>query len=223
MNDFPIPSQTSDLDKRAILMVRSLMPQDYKYLEIGSFRGGSLVPFLRDPRCARVLSVDPRPRQPIADERPGVFNYDYTLESMLAELGQHEVPVDKLHNFVGEMQGVITPHRFDLLFIDGEHTDVACFRDFAFASKFLKPDSVIMFHDATLVTKALRNVVAILEVRNSPFRFVKVKDCEVALAFLGSYSRLPLENQFEFEPDLAGWYRGAEQLLLNLRLQEMTK
>src|SRR5271166_3742236 len=133
MNDFPIPSQTSDLDKRAILMVRSLMPPDYKYLEIGSFRGGSLVPFLRDPRCTWVLSVDPRLRQPIADERPGVFNYDYTLESMLAELGQHDVPVDKLHNFVGEMQGVITPHRFDLLFIDGEHTDVACFRDFAFA------------------------------------------------------------------------------------------
>ena len=59
---------------------------NYKYLEIGSYLGGSLTPFLMDPACQLVLSIDDRGRV-LPDER--AINYDYTAvttQSMLDNL-----------------------------------------------------------------------------------------------------------------------------------------
>ncbi len=71
--EFPISSQTSEIDKRALLLVREAINgylDSYNYLEIGSYLGGTLVPFLRDGSCRRILSVDKRGQlQP--DERGG--------------------------------------------------------------------------------------------------------------------------------------------------------
>ena len=71
--EFPINSQTSVTDRLALLQVRSLLQRtlpSYTYLEIGSFLGGSLTPFLRDPQCTRVLSIDERNRQQPPEGRP---------------------------------------------------------------------------------------------------------------------------------------------------------
>ena len=45
--EFPIRSQTSDSDKLSLLQIRDILgcKGTYKYLEIGSFLGGSLTPF----------------------------------------------------------------------------------------------------------------------------------------------------------------------------------
>ena len=74
---FPVVSQTSSSDKLFLLGTMRLVRNTgaYNYVEIGSFRGGSLSPFLMDPACKNILSIDDRGRvQP--DERG--LNFDYT-------------------------------------------------------------------------------------------------------------------------------------------------
>ena len=83
--EFPLPTQTSATDQQTLLAVRAMVSSrgPYRYLEIGSFRGGSLAPFLRDPNCVKVLSIDHR-EQAVADERGTRFDYaGVTGQSML--------------------------------------------------------------------------------------------------------------------------------------------
>ncbi len=217
MTEFPILSQTSDSDKVVLLQLKDLMPEGYRYLEIGSFMGGSLVPFLRDPRCIDVLSVDVR-EQVVADERGIKYNFKgMPVESMLAELAKHGVPTDKLENFGGCIDAYTYTHAFDLIFIDGEHTDVACFRDFVHAMEHARRDAIVAFHDSTLIHKALQINQEYLRVTAEPFKFFKVHGSEIAMICLGKYINAKLP--FEAEPDMPAFYREAEKTLLNHALQ----
>jgi hypothetical protein len=66
---FPIPSQTSSRQTFLLGTMRLVRnSRAYNYLEIGSFLGGSLTPFLMDTACKTILSIDDR----------GI-NYDYTI------------------------------------------------------------------------------------------------------------------------------------------------
>lgn len=70
-NFFPISSQNSNIDKLVLLKIMrltGLKKNNYSYLEIGSFLGGSLTPFLQDKKCKRILSIDKR-NQVLDDER----------------------------------------------------------------------------------------------------------------------------------------------------------
>ncbi len=217
--EFPILSQTSDSDKVVLLQLRDLMPLDYAYLEIGSFMGGSLVPFLRDPRCKHILSVDVR-EQIVSDERG--IKYDFKgmpVESMLAELAKNGVNTDKLKTFGGSIDqyGIGGVSLYDLVFIDGEHTDVACFRDFVWSMKDVKHDVIVAFHDSTLIHKALQINQEYLRVRGWSFKFFKVHGSEIAMLCFGKYADMVLP--FEVEPDMPAFYREAEKVLLSHALQ----
>lgn len=63
---------------------------------------------------------------------------------------------------------VISP-RPQVCFIDGEHTDEACFRDFLFCLKVLEDDGLLVFHDAPIVYNGLSQIVAYLEERQVRF------------------------------------------------------
>lgn len=59
-------------DKRALLALHGAMAArrtPFAYLEIGSYRGGSLQVLVRDPRCDCVMSIDPRTGQTPDDAR----------------------------------------------------------------------------------------------------------------------------------------------------------
>ena len=122
----------------------------YNYLEIGSYRGGSLTPFLMDPACKMILSIDDRGRV-LPDERGISFDYTgITTQSMLDDLNHCGITTDKLRTFDGSIRTLIDDYTasFDLAFIDGEHTDEACFRDFLWALPLVKPNSIVIFHDS---------------------------------------------------------------------------
>src|SRR2546425_13216515 len=72
-----IESQSTANDRRSLLAVQLVVRQrqsEYCWLEIGSHLGGSLQALMVDPRCTRVISIDPRPSvQP--DERGQDFRY----------------------------------------------------------------------------------------------------------------------------------------------------
>ncbi len=69
-----------------------------------------------------------------------------------------------------------TQHNFDFIFIDGEHTDFACFRDFIHTEKLLNKNSIVAFHDSTLVYKSLKIIVEYLKSQGRVFNFMKIKD-----------------------------------------------
>ena len=211
---FPITSQTSPEDKLCLLGAMRLVRRSgsYAYLEIGSFRGGSLTPCLMDDSCKTILSIDDRGRmQP--DER-GV-NYDYTgitTQTMLDELRGSGVSTDKLKTFDGSIPALERGYAgsFDLAFIDGEHTDEACFRDFLWTRPLMKPDGIILFHDSTLVYKALKLILLVLDQAAVPYAFFKRADSEMSGVLLGSYRDADRTRYVGAEEDHEAFFARAE-------------
>lgn len=215
--EFPIESQTSEIDKQVLLQIKDLLGNygAYHFCEIGSFLGGSMTPFVMDPHCQAILSIDDRNRE-TPDERGARYNYhSITHQSMLDNIAQQGLPIEKISGFDGSVDE-FTPSetKFDLLFIDGEHTDVACFRDFVHGFKLMKKDSIIAFHDSDLICRALRMIQEYLRAIDVPFTFMKAKNCVVSAIFIGKYAKLNLTKHFEIEENLDEFYKNSEDALL---------
>lgn len=220
--EFPITSQTSDQDKISLLRIRELLSvtESYSFIEIGSYFGGSIYPFAKDPLCEKILSIDKR-NQKIPDERGAVYNYAGTsVNDMIGNLKSANIPTEKIINFDGDISEIKGHSRdYDFAFIGGEHTHEACFRDFIYADKLLKENSIIAFHDSSLTYKALQIIHILLEANQCKFRFVKIKNSEIAIFFRGTWAYLEIQNHFEIEDDLRQFYKNSENfvLLSNIR------
>jgi len=218
-SEFPIDSQTSNSDKIVLLQIREALNSlgEYSYLEIGSFLGGSLTPFIKDVNCTRILSIDHRERaQP--DERG--INYDYagiTHQSMVDNLHGVGLSTEKLQTFDGsvdKLPSIYHSEKYDFIFIDGEHTDFACFRDFVHSESLLKYNSVVAFHDSTLISASLKLIIEMLKARSTTFTFFKVKDSEMSVIAFNDLSKLELWKNISFEEDLELFYKKSEEQML---------
>lgn len=161
---FSVPSSTTHGDRTSLLRLHKLVSTSVKrfnYLEIGSDRGGSLVPLLADPNCAKIVSIDLRPElQP--DERGTSFPYPVDGEVlMMKNLRERfsEIHLARMQTFKLDIRDVDAASlpKIDLALIDGEHTDVACFSDADRVLDFVKKDAVIIFHDSNLISDAIQN------------------------------------------------------------------
>lgn len=170
-----ITSQTTEGDKRSLLACQSAtrrMLGDFTYLEIGSYLGGSLQPFLLDSRCRKIYSIDKRPAsQP--DERGIDYVYkNNSTNRMLENLKQVSSDLEKIVCLDGDASE-IEPERIeprpDLCFIDGEHTDEAAQSDFHFCLNVLKENGAILFHDAAVIYNGLQEIVNYLRENNRKF------------------------------------------------------
>ena len=167
---FAVESQTSQKDRTALLRIHSLvrcLRGRYAYLEIGSHLGGTLVPHLLDPACVAIHSVDPRPqRQP--DARGIEFEYMGNSTARMREVLGSAVPTGALLRLTTwEHDAADIPiyaygRRFDLAFIDGQHTNIAAFSDFISILPALERDACVAFHDANLILDAIANVERLL-------------------------------------------------------------
>jgi predicted O-methyltransferase YrrM len=199
-NLFPIKSQTSTGDKQVLLSVIDSLQDEYNYLEIGSFLGGSLTPFLDDTKCKLILSIDDREKiQP--DERGLKFDYQsITTEMMMQNIVSYGFDTSKLLTFDGSIESYKSDNtKFDLVFIDGEHTDVACFRDFVYAFRLLKEDAICLFHDSQIVYKGIQTCLIYLDVNRIDYQFVKVLDTDMSIILLGAMKDLDFSNKFTME------------------------
>ncbi len=171
-----IPSQSTDRDKRSLLAlqlaVRSLLPS-YRYLEIGSYLGGSIQPHLLDPKCERIYSIDKRPAvQPDARGLDWEYRNNSTMR-MLEMLGEVSNETGKIVVIDGETSSLdisTVGEQVELCFIDGEHTDAAATSDWRFCRKVLAPKGAIIFHDAHIVYNCIASVTADLEKAGVMFR-----------------------------------------------------
>ena len=224
---FPIESQTSDSDKLFLLdmqrLIRDVAPT-YDYLEIGSFLGGSLAPFLGDPACRSILSIDDRALT-LPDERGALYDYaGVTTQSMLDRLHLAGLATDKIATHDGSVDTLPAPDRlYDLAFIDGEHTDQACFRDFLWTLPLMKPDAAIMFHDSSLIYKAIRLIQLYLRKSGRPFRLLKKKDSEMSAVFLGAMVGRDLDSYFEAGEDVAHFYAASEAHVLESNIRNRVR
>jgi predicted O-methyltransferase YrrM len=165
-----IDSQSTDHDKESFLAiqlaVRKLRPA-YRYLEIGSYLGGSIQPHLLDEQCSHIYSIDKRPVK-----QPDARGFDYTYlnnstERMLEKLSTVSPErLDKITTIDGDSRSISPTEikeKVDLCFIDGEHTDEAVLADFNFCLKVLNDDGCIAFHDAQITYNGIASCIQQLE------------------------------------------------------------
>lgn len=188
---FTLHSATSEGDRCTLLQLQNIVRQvPYSYLELGCYKGGSLVPHLHDPQCFSVVAADSRPG-PVWDERGRMFHDEVTTEQMLEHLRTVIKPADmmKLKAVEADSEHVIEhldplkEPTFTLAFIDAEHTNVAVFQDFLFVDELMAPDSIVAFHDSNLVFDALWNIDAMLRAHGRHYNLRYLKDNVCAIGF----------------------------------------
>jgi hypothetical protein len=215
VNEFPIESQTSASDRQVLLGLRSFFSDklQYAYAEIGSFLGGSIVPFARDPKCRKILSIDHREQQQ-PDERGAIFDYKgVTSAQMIGNIRALGIDTGKIETFDLPVDRYERPQNsglFDLLFIDGEHTDRACFRDFLYGRRLLTKDSVVCFHDSTIIWRSLCLIKELLISEETSFSIYKAANSEMTLIFFGDYASHDVKSWIDVEPDLSAFFSRAE-------------
>jgi hypothetical protein len=194
---FKLDTQTDFNDKKMLLALQALVRNQkdgYVYVEVGSWMGGTLVPKLMDRKCRRVVSIDKRPAAQ-ADERGVSWYYVSTSTQMMIDRLESALPstaMAKLETYdydACEIPEEARREKFDLGFIDGEHTNRAAFQDFVSLLPFAQPDSIIAFHDANLVIDAISNVEAFLRHQGLVYESVFLPKVVFAV-FLGSFAAL---------------------------------
>ncbi|MEO6589927.1 MAG: class I SAM-dependent methyltransferase [Pyrinomonadaceae bacterium] len=172
-----IHSQTSNDDKRSILACQKAVREligSYKFLEIGSYRGGSLQPFVSDEKCEKIISIDKRPKVSPDERGIDVVYLDNTTEKMLENLrGVFPEGISKIRTIDGDVSD-IDPEQVsekpELCFIDGEHTDEATYRDFQFCHKVMANEGAVLFHDTMIIYNAVSRIIEYLKENKIKFR-----------------------------------------------------
>lgn len=163
-----IPSQTSRADRRAMLGVHAAAQKakgTFSYLEIGSHLGGSLQPYVLNPSCTTIYSIDARPVITPDDRIAGGSsgypdNSTARMISLLKDLS--ETGAEKIVTFdsdASEVDPAAITEAPQIAFIDGEHTARAVASDFAFCSSVIAPGGAIVFHDYRVLREAIDKAV----------------------------------------------------------------
>jgi hypothetical protein len=193
-----IDSQSTENDKRSFLAlqlaVRKLRP-GYKYLEIGSYLGGSIQPHLLDDSCSRIFSLDKRPVT-----QPDARGFDYTYlnnstERMLEKL-RTVAPekIEKITTIDGDTRSISPSEiseKIDFCFIDGEHTDAAVLSDFKFCLHALDQNGCIAFHDAQITYNGIATCIDHLKERGTTFNAY----CLPSIVFVIEIGDFPLHKE----------------------------
>jgi hypothetical protein len=206
-----ITSQSTDEDKTSLLAcqlaVRELQPE-YNYLEIGSYLGGSIQPYLIDDRCKVIYSIDKRPRvQP--DERG--FNWTYennSTDRMLANLREiSEEGARKVIAIDGDtkiLKAAEIPEKIDLCLIDGEHTDEAVVSDFEYCLERLSGRGSIIFHDAHITYNGIWDCIESLKKRSIKFNAYALPH----IVFVVEIGDFPIHRHPAIQQKLINGYSG---------------
>lgn len=193
-----IDSQSTNNDKQSFLAiqlaVRKLRP-GYKYLEIGSYLGGSIQPHLLDDQCSHIYSIDKRPVK-----QPDARGFDYTYlnnstERMLEKLSTvSSERLDKITTIDGDSRSIAPSEikeKIDLCFIDGEHTDEAVLSDFNFCLSVLDANGCIAFHDAQITYNGIASCIEQLEQSGVNFHAY----CLPSIVFVIEIGEFPMHKE----------------------------
>jgi hypothetical protein len=151
-------------DRRSLLALHAALAARgaFSYLEVGSYRGGSLQPFVADPRCRAIVAIDRR-ESVSQDERSQQPEYpDNSTAHMLGRLAR--VPGADLRKLTAIEASTddVDPRKLsaDLCLIDAEHTNDAALRDARFCRRVIGERGVIVFHDRILVDRGIQRFLS---------------------------------------------------------------
>ena len=206
---FLIKSQSLDGDRKSLLDIQNIVRNNvdkYVYLEVGSHLGGTLVPHLLDPSCSSVISVDPRPSsQP--DERGQIFEYDGNSTNRMVDGLSKVIPRSgmlKLKTFdldVSDLSSEALGVKANFIFIDAEHTNQACFRDFLAVLNHSVCDCIVAFHDADLIYDALLNIETLMKHEDRKFSAFYLKDTIYVIGFGTMAPALAALHRDAYDPE----------------------
>jgi hypothetical protein len=201
---YPAPTQTGLGCRNALEIVEHILIDfksggPYSYCETGSYFGGTLSPRINSAACGEILSVDKRVGGTPDERRPQGYDYQpISSEQMLAELSKYSSSeaMKKMRLFDGTLQEYLQNpgasaaggEVFDWVFIDAEHTNIACFQDCLSAMKLISPAGVISLHDSWMTYSGIANFHAFLVDQGIPFQFAHI-DGDVTSFFLGDVGK----------------------------------
>lgn len=168
--DFKLKGQIGQRGMSTLINLQEIASAkgSYRYLEIGSYLGRSLQPHIMDDDCIQALSIDLRPDL-TPDARGTLSDYQHvTTQHMLDGLRQYasDSQMQKLttrETTSGSLQSDPPAVRFDLAFIDGEHTIAAAFADFLNVLPVMNDPCIVAFDDAHIIYPAVQNAMSCLE------------------------------------------------------------
>ena len=179
-----IESQISNSERKALLLLQRCIRNRgyYTYLEVGSYKGGTLQPFYADPKCKHIYSVDKRPAIS-PDERGRDFNYynfissDQMMENLNNAFPNVFSQRNKIENFetdISEIEKVKFKNKPNLCFIDGEHTNKAVYNDFLSCLSIGHTDLIIAMHDANIIYNGISRIILFLHRNKINYKTLKL-------------------------------------------------
>jgi methyltransferase family protein len=187
-----IPSQTSTKDRRSLLAVQRSTARRFgrfAYLEIGSHLGGSIQPYLLDPRCEAIYSIDPRPPSQPDDRSRGCRvgyegNSTERMLDRLRALAPGRVAIVRcFESDASRVDPAAIEPRPHVAFIDGEHTRRAVVSDFQFCRRVLAPGGTIVFDDFPIVYRGVLDVLRSLRRAGERFTSARLEGKAFAVFF----------------------------------------
>jgi len=186
-----IDSETTSADKKSLLAIQNAVrnsKESFVYLEIGSFLGGSIQPYLLDSKCKKIFSIDKRPEIQ-ADERylEGWKYSQNTTQGMLDNLKKiSEENISKIVTFDNDASNVektkINP-KADICFIDGEHTNSHVISDFIFCKHVINGAGLIVFHDCDVLFQGILFILRKLKRDREKFKAYFLSECVFVISF----------------------------------------
>jgi hypothetical protein len=186
-----IKSQTSTGERRSLLAIQRVTAKkhtEFSYLEIGSYLGGSIQPYLLDDRCKVIYSIDPRPAQQPDDGAGRVVHYPAnTTENMLnllASIGHGDIgKIECIESNEADINPALIRNKPEIAFIDGEHTRSAVVSDFNFCEKVISRSGTIIFHDFSIIYPAIADICMDLKQKHRNHVALKLEDSVFAIFF----------------------------------------
>ena len=196
---YKVPSETSWQCKNGLEIIENILVDykkgiKYNYCETGSYLGGTLFPRLNSEDCFECLSIDKRVNIQLDERQKEGYSYKGIKTSkMIYNLENHlnKEKLDKLECFDGSIQefkknrsNSIGDKKYDWIFIDAEHTNIASFDDFLTSMSLSSKNGVIALHDNWMIFSAISNICSFLDYLQIKYRFVHV-DGDISAFFLG--------------------------------------
>ncbi len=172
----PIKPILTPSDQSSILALLSAVRTQhtkYVYLEIGSYKGGSLQPALKDPRCTHIYSIDKRVL--IEPDERGETNYYITnsthmmINALIKHYGTLIPKITTIESDTKDINPKSITHKPDIFFIDAEHTNTAVIQNFTFCLKHRKSNSIFVFHDAHMIFEGIYTCTQLLVKQKIPY------------------------------------------------------
>jgi|SRR5210317_85604 len=196
-----LPTTSLDFDLLHLGKIAQTLGE-YNYLEVGVYRGGSLPPHLVNPDCKLIMGVDLFPDLCMDERHTGINYRPSSFELVVERTTAAGGDASKLKSFVGDIQDLPVEERYDMCFIDAEHTNAAAFRDAYNALKHMKPNHVMAFHDTTIVYGAIDCWTEYLKLQGISFHRFKMRHSEVTAFVCGDLPetlKYCFENQFDYD------------------------